>query len=59
MRRYYKCLCEQKITGTAKESERYKLELLMNQAGLTMGPGKWKAGTRPQRGYRRRTGCCH
>ena len=37
MRRYYKCLCEQKITGTAKESERYKLELLMNQAGLTMG----------------------
>ena len=37
VRRYYKCLCEQKITGTAKESERYKLELLMNQAGLTMG----------------------
>ena len=35
--RYYKCLCEQKITGTAKESERYKLELLMNQAGLTIG----------------------
>ena len=37
VRRYYKCLCQQKITGTAKESERYKLELLMNQAGLTMG----------------------
>ena len=37
VRRYYKCLCEQKITGTAKESERYKLELLMNQAGLTLG----------------------
>ena len=37
VRRYYKCLCEQKITGTAKESERYKLELLMNQAGLTQG----------------------
>ena len=37
MRRYFKCLCQQKITGTAKESERYKLELLMNQAGLTMG----------------------
>ena len=33
-RRYYKCLCEQKITGTAKESERYKLELLMNQAEI-------------------------
>ena len=37
VRRYYKCLCEQKITGTAKESERYKLELLMNQAGLVLG----------------------
>ena len=37
VRRYYKCLCQQKITGTAKESERYKLELLMNQAGLTQG----------------------
>ena len=37
VRRYYKCLCQQKITGTAKESERYKLELLMNQAGLTLG----------------------
>ena len=23
------------------------------------GPGSGKAGTRPQRGYRRRTGCCH
>ena len=37
VRRYFKCLCEQKVTGTVKESERYKLELLMNQAGLTVG----------------------
>ena len=37
VRRYFKCLCQQKITGTVHESERYKLELLMNQAGLTMG----------------------
>ena len=37
VRRYFKCLCEQKITGTVKETERYKLELLMNQADLTVG----------------------
>ena len=37
VRRYFKCLCEQKITGTVKETERYKLELLMNQAGLNVG----------------------
>lgn len=37
LRRYFKCLCEQKITGTVKETERYKLELLMNQADLTVG----------------------
>ena len=37
MRRYFKCLCQQKITGTVHESERYKLELLMNQAGLNVG----------------------
>ena len=37
LRRYFKCLCEQKITGTVKESERYKLELLLNQADLTVG----------------------
>ena len=37
LRRYFKCLCEQKITGTVKETERYKLELLMNQAGLNVG----------------------
>ena len=36
VRRYFKCLCQQKITGTAKESERYKLELLMNQAGISV-----------------------
>ena len=36
VRRYYKCLCEQKITGTAKESERYKLELLMKKAGVSI-----------------------
>ena len=37
VRRYFKCLCQQKITGTVHESERYKLELLMNQAGLDVG----------------------
>ena len=37
VRRYFKCLCEQKVTGTVKESERYKLELLMNQAGIAPG----------------------
>ena len=37
LRRYFKCLCEQKITGTVKETERYKLELLMNQADLAVG----------------------
>ena len=37
VRRYYKCLCEQKITGTVKETERYKLELLLNQADLALG----------------------
>lgn len=34
IRRYYKCLCDQKITGIVKE-DRYKLELLMNQAGIS------------------------
>ncbi|MDO5548427.1 MAG: DUF1846 domain-containing protein [Eubacteriales bacterium] len=33
IRRYYKCLCSQKINGVSKE-DRYKLELLMNQAGI-------------------------
>ena len=36
LRRYFKCLCEQKVGGTLKE-ERFKLELLLNQAGLTVG----------------------
>ena len=36
LRRYLKCLCEQKVGGTVKE-ERFKLELLLNQAGLTVG----------------------
>lgn len=34
VRRYYTCLKEQKVTGIEKE-DRYKLELLMNQAGIT------------------------
>ena len=37
LRRYFKCLCEQKITGTTKENERYKLELLLNQAEISVG----------------------
>ena len=34
IRRYYKCLCEQRISGVAKD-DLYKLELLMNQAGIS------------------------
>ena len=34
IRRYYKCLCEQRINGVAKD-DLYKLELLMNQAGIS------------------------
>ena len=34
IRRYYKCLCDRKITGIEKEDS-YKLELLMNKAGIT------------------------
>lgn len=34
IRRYYKCLCEQKRTGVNSQ-EIYKIELLMNQAGIT------------------------
>lgn len=34
IRRYYKCLCEQKTAGITKD-DRSKLELLMNQAGIT------------------------
>ena len=39
IRRYLKCLCQQKISGNVKEkeAERFKLELLMNQAGLAVG----------------------
>ncbi|MCR5743421.1 MAG: DUF1846 domain-containing protein [Lachnospiraceae bacterium] len=33
IRRYYKCLCEQKRTGESKD-DRLKLELLMKQAGI-------------------------
>ena len=36
VRRYFKCLCDQKVGGTVKD-ERFKLELLLNQAGLTVG----------------------
>mgnify|MGYP001625290498 CR=1 FL=1 len=36
LRRYLKCLCEQKAGGTVKD-ELFKLELLLNQAGLTLG----------------------
>ena len=36
VRRYFKCLCDQKASGVAKP-ERFKLELLMNQAGIALG----------------------
>lgn len=35
IRRYYKCLCSQKISGVSKD-DRYKLELLMNQAHINV-----------------------
>ena len=34
IRRYYKALCEKRISGSSKD-DIYKLELLMNQAGIT------------------------
>ena len=34
IRRYYKCICDQKRTGVNSQ-EIYKIELLMNQAGIT------------------------
>ena len=37
LRRYFKCLCDQKAGDTAAQSELFKLELLMNQAGLAVG----------------------
>ena len=36
VRRYFKCLCDQKASGAVKP-ERFKLELLMNQAGIALG----------------------
>ena len=36
VRRYFKCLCDQKASGVTKP-ERFKLELLMNQAGIALG----------------------
>ena len=36
VRRYFKCLCDQKASGVVKQ-ERFKLELLMNQAGIALG----------------------
>ncbi|MDO4459012.1 MAG: DUF1846 domain-containing protein [Clostridia bacterium] len=40
IRRYYKCLNEEKISGLSKEEEKYKLELLMNQAGIDVSARK-------------------
>lgn len=36
IRRYFKCLCDQKTGGIVKD-DRYKLELLLNQAGVSIG----------------------
>ena len=41
VRRYFKALCDLK-NGAQIQSEVYKLELLMNQAGLTQGKSKLK-----------------
>lgn len=37
LRRYFKCLCDQKAGDTAAQGELFKLELLLNQAGLAVG----------------------
>ena len=36
VRRYYKCMCDQRVSGVLKQ-DRFKLELLMNQAGIAPG----------------------
>lgn len=37
LRRYFKCLCDQKAGDPAAQNELFKLELLLNQAGLAVG----------------------
>ena len=37
VRRYFKALCDQKMSGNDHQSELFKLELLMNQASLAPG----------------------
>ena len=37
LRRYFKCLCDQKVGDPAAQNELFKLELLLNQAGLAVG----------------------
>ena len=37
VRRYFKALCDQKMSGSDHQSELFKLELLMNQASLAPG----------------------
>ena len=37
VRRYFKALCDQKMSGSDHQSELFKLELLMNQASLVPG----------------------
>lgn len=46
VRRYYKCLCEQKITGTAKESELQAGAADESGRADHGGPESGKAGTR-------------
>ncbi len=37
LRRYFKYLCQRKMGGKVKDEERYKLELLLNQADIAVG----------------------
>ncbi len=37
LRRYFKCLCDQKAGDPTAQNELFKLELLLNQAGLAVG----------------------
>ena len=37
LRRYFKCLCDQKAGDPVAQNELFKLELLLNQAGLAVG----------------------
>ena len=46
IRRYFKCLCDQKTGGIVKD-DRYKLELLLNQAASASACAPWNSRPTP------------